>query len=64
MGDGRGVQYHKPHYDVSKDGEIVEKDAFGNTRSSRPRYKVKNGNVYATDVFGHVKMQLGEIEND
>ena len=55
-------QHHKPRFEVSKDGEIVEKDAFGNTLSGRPRYKVKDGDVYETDALGHVKRQVGKVE--
>ena len=57
------AQYHKPHFKVSKDGEIVEKDAFGNTLSGRSRYKVQDGNVYETDALGHVLRQVGKVED-
>ena len=55
-------QSHKPSYVVKDDGLILAEDAFGNTLSRRPRYRVQDGDVYETDALGHVRRQVGKVE--
>jgi hypothetical protein len=44
---------------VQHNGQIVERDPYGNTQHQKPQYLIKNNNIYQTDGYGNTLYNKG-----
>ncbi|MCF8000158.1 MAG: hypothetical protein K9L25_14100 [Methylovulum sp.] len=49
------IQYHKPSYNIEKEGRIIETDPIGNKQYHKQQYQIKGDNIYQIDSLGNIQ---------